>query len=1211
MYLQSLEIIGFKSFARKTRLVFEPGITAIVGPNGCGKSNLSDAIRWVLGEQRPTSLRSSVMTDVIFNGTEQHKPLSMTEVSITFADCEKELGTEYNEVTISRRVFRSGEGQYFINKTPCRLRDIQRLFMGTGIGTTSYSIMAQGQIDAVLSSRPEDRRAIFEEAAGITRFRADRREAMRKLDQTEANLLRLNDVIRELHRQIGSLQRQAGKARRYKTLQGELRKLDLFVTSEKVKSIHKTIKSQVAEIEHSKQELERLRVQVEEGEKSSTEARARLMDSERRIGVAMEQAMEAQGKCNQASDAVRNNKQRIEEYNAWTGRDEAEISETKSVRIAQEEILQQIESQLIAFENEFAKADSVLSSIRNEFDAKQADSTKARNELHRLREESIKTERLHISLQNELTKTEGRTRENLLRNERLSSEKSGFEVLVRDLETRLSEVEAEVASLDSAVSKSQESFIALEKETEQLRSSLNKSVQKSSEIQSRIAAHKAKIQILDDSLKQSKKQSGASLVTDVSNPLKLSDNAVLGHIAKQFKAPKSHRVALEAVLRAWLDTIAVRTRADAQAAVKALQAMGKKVGVSLFAADGNEGVSENSNLGFPRLIDAIECKADFRETAENLLGNVYIVDSLDVIPSPFPSGCAFVTLSGIAEFHNGMVELRSREEAAESPLSRYMMVEDARAELAAAEADLAAEKSIAENLGQEIDKFSLAARNAREQLDKNRKLMAQKEGERNTISSDFERAKRNLLNTTSQLENLLQSTEATTNQSKDLMSRIDGMGDSRKRLSDAVEAAEKSVRDAEARFLEAQAALTEARISQTSISHRVETARTQKETIKTRIDELERMIKTRDAGIKSYGEGIIRLKSENEKLEKNLVELEAEVLRHKTAVDKLRAEREQNSGAVEDSEKTLHVHRKMLDEAGDKYNRIELSHVETKMRLQNIQDRLMTDWHISIEQLASEPVPDWGSDGEPELGAAEERISEIRARMESMGPVNLVAIEEYQEIEERHAFLTAQEEDLTNGRAKLLELIKDIDRQSSELFNETFEKAKTNFQTMFERLFNGGTAELKLLDDDLLESGIDIIARPPGKKQQSIALLSGGERALTAISLLFAIYMIRPSPFAMLDEIDASLDDSNIGRFVGVLNDFLDQSQFIIITHNQHTIAGADIVYGVTQEEHGISKIISMRLKRMGIDEPAEEEFPEINSPPPPSKRKMKNHESV
>ena len=285
------------------------------------------------------------------------------------------------------------------------------------------------------------------------------------------------------------------------------------------------------------------------------------------------------------------------------------------------------------------------------------------------------------------------------------------------------------------------------------------------------------------------------------------------------------------------------------------------------------------------------------------------------------------------------------------------------------------------------------------------------------------------------------------------------------------------------------------------------------------------------------------------------------------------------------------------------------------MRLQNIQDRLMADWHVSIAQLAAEPPPDWGEEGEPAFEEAEARIGEIRAKMEEMGPVNLVAIEEYQEIEERHAFLTAQEADLTGAKAKLIELIKDIDKQSTALFRETFEKANINFQGMFQRLFNGGTAQLALMDgDDVLESGIDIVARPPGKKPQSIALLSGGERTMTAVALLFAIYMIKPSPFALLDELDAALDDSNIGRFVAVLKDFLAQSQFIIITHNQHTIAGADILYGVTQEEKGISKIVSMRLKRIGVAEPQAEALPEVAAPPPIRRRKKKTddeHESV
>lgn len=1212
MYLQALEIIGFKSFANKTRLVFEPGITAIVGPNGCGKSNISDAIRWVLGEQRPTALRSSAMTDVIFNGTDKHKPLGMTEVSITFADCEKELGTEYNEVTISRRVFRSGEGQYFINKTPCRLRDIQRLFMGTGIGTTSYSVMAQGQIDAILSSRPEDRRAIFEEAAGITRFRADRREAIRKLDQTEANLLRLSDVIRELHRQIGSLQRQAGKARRYKELQGELRKLDLFATTKKILSINESITALSKEIGRIQGELETLREQVENGEVASAEIREKLMDSERRIGVAMEQAMEAQGRCNTASESMRVNLQRIDEYKAWTERDEKEIAETNRVRLAQETSLKQHESQYATLESELAEADKALAKARAEFDLMRDANAAARNELQRLRNESVETERLHISLQNELSASENSARENLLKNERLSGEKARLEELTRSLKERLDEIDGETETLNSMVDAHSEAVLANERKTEQGRKALRECEREEAELQSRMAAQSAKIQVLSDAAADaSDSPAGTALIADPANTLGMAEGSVLGPIAEQFTAPESHRAALEAVLRAWADAVAVRTLPDAAAAVAKLQETDKNAGARIFVADA-AGFGDASKPSLPRLLDHVEYKETFKTAAENLLGNVYIVDSLEAIPSPYPDWCSFVTLRGAAVFPGGMVEMWSAKGSVASPLARHMMTEDAKAVLAKLELETEEASLRSENIRKEVESAVNAMQTARGLLDQSRRAAAQKEGERNMLSADLQRTSKSLADAVKALKALGDASKNATEHSRELAGRLAGMGDSRKRIADAVEAQGAIVHEAETKFLEAQTALTEARLAQASISHRAETARSQRDAAIERIAELERMATSRTAGIKSYEKGIQRLASENQTLEKNLAELEAEVVAKKADADALRVERANNKSAADQAELVLQNLRRALDEAGTKHNRAEVSHAEAKMRLQNIQDRLMTDWHITIPQLASESLPDWGEEGEPALDAAEVRIAEIRAKMEEMGPVNLVAIEEYQEIEERHAFLTEQEADLTNGRTKLLELIKDIDKQSTELFTETFEKAKANFQTMFERLFDGGTAQLALMDDEnLLECGIDIVARPPGKKPQTIALLSGGERTLTAVALLFAIYMIKPSPFALLDEIDAALDDSNIGRFVGVLKDFLEQSQFIIITHNQHTIAGADIVYGVTQEEHGISKIISMRLKRVGVEELKGEELPEVAAPAPPSKRKMKKYESV
>ncbi len=1213
MYLQALEVIGFKSFAQKTRLVFEPGITAIVGPNGCGKSNISDAIRWVLGEQRPTALRSSAMTDVIFNGTDAHKPLGMTEVSITFADCEKQLGTDYNEVTISRRVFRTGEGHYYINKTPCRLRDIQRLFMGTGIGTTSYSVMAQGQIDAILSSKPEDRRAIFEEASGITRFRADRKEAMRKLDQTDANLLRLSDVIRELHRQIGSLQRQAGKARRYKELQSELRKYDLFVTTRKIIRLNEHIASLARDVARLAKSLEDLHAQVETGEALNADAREKLMESERRIGSAMELAMEAQGRCNQAADAMRVNHQRMAEYKAWTERDEKEIAETKAVRAAQEQNMETCETQLKNLESELGKAEEALARTRTEFDVFRNENTSARNELQKLRTESVDSERLHVTLQNELTASENSARDSILKNERLASEKATLSKSVTDLGGRLEELEGETETLTGMVDANGETVSANERKLDKLRASLRESEQARSEIQSQIAVHKARIQLLTDAAKQSgDTPAGIPLLLDKANPLSLPAGAVLGAMAEQFSAPKECRKVLEAVLRAWIDAVAVRSTDDAAAIVAKLLATGKPAGARLMVSDTGEATTTLPSLPFPRLIDKISCKDGFKSAAERLLGNVFIVETLDAIPSPVPSECTFATLAGAVAFPSGLVELWMPEGGASNPLARHLLVEDAEAELAQLEIDRDAADDQTAALRRELDAAVQALQDSRNLLDQSRRSAAQKEGEEKTLRRDLSLAKDRLTSVSKELAALVAATESTSARGKELVERLRNMADSRKRLADAVAAQSETVQDTENNFLDAQGRLTESRLTHASISHRTETLRAQYQAGSARIAELDRMVQSRQNGIKSYEEGIGRLSEENAKLDENLSTLEADVDARKAEVSRLREERASNQTTLEQADRALHALRRSLDQANETQNKTELALAEAKMRLQNIQDRLMIDWHINVEQLVAEPMPDWGEAGEPPVEEAESKASDIRSKMEEMGPVNLVAIEEYQEIEERHAFLTAQEADLTGAKAKLMDLIKDIDKQSTELFKDTFEKASVNFQTMFQRLFDGGTAQLTLIDDEnVLECGIEIIARPPGKKPQGISLLSGGERTMTAVALLFAIYMIKPSPFALLDELDAALDDSNIGRFVGVLKDFLDQSQFLIITHNQHTIAGADIVYGVTQQEQGISRIVSMRLKRVGIEEPQAEEMPEIAAPPPPRKRKKKTDESV
>ncbi len=1212
MYLQALEIVGFKSFANKTRLVFEPGITAIVGPNGCGKSNVSDAIRWVLGEQRPTALRGSAMTDVIFNGTDSRKPLGMTEVSVTFADCEKQLGTEYNEVTITRRVFRSGEGQYFINRTPCRLRDIQRLFMDTGVGTSSYSVMAQGQIDAVLSSRPEDRRAIFEEASGITRFRADRKEAMRKLDQTEANLMRLGDVIRELHRQIGSLQRQAGKARRYKELQTDLRKYDLYVTIERIKELDAKANELIDKHDSIIAQVRDLTDQVEAGEEANAAAREEVMELERKIGVAMEASMQAQGRRNQVVESIRINEQRILEYKQWKERDNAEIAETRATRAIQEERIEQLAEQLEEIESKLSVAENALTQARAKFDERRSASEAARNELQRLRNESVDLERTHARLQNELTEVQATERENILKRERLSSELQSAKANISQLEERLDVVGGELETLNAMVDSNNDAVSQDQAIISKTNAQLQQLQQSRASLQADIAVHEARIQFLSEAgSSDADTPSGNRLLTAVENPLGLENGSVLGSLAERLSAPTEYRLALEAALRSWLDTIVVKDISAAKQAISSVLSSNEPATTRVVALDSCP-VNSIQGETLPRLLDCITCAPDFKAAAENLLGNAFVVEDVASLPIELKSGAVYVTKTGAVFRGNGLAELWVPDAAASNPLSRHMQIEDETALLDELRDQF-------DTLLNEVDAVEDKRSTAEKQLGEHRALLeqstraaAQKEGEERTIERDLAAARARYSQVDAELKALGAAVENGSSRSKELVERINSMAESRTRIADAVAAYSTTVHETEEQFLEAQSELTDARLAHASITQQNDNIKSQYNTGMMRLTDLDRLIEGRQSGLKAYDDSIAKLSNENEQNTSALDVLEEDVEAKNRSVVELRAERTTRQTSLDQAERVLHNTRAELTKTESERNQLEVAIAEKSLRKQNIYDRLMIDWHLTPEQLVAEPPADWGDEGAPDLSTAEAFIKELRQKMDELGPVNLVAIEEYQEIEERHTFLVAQEADLTSAKAKLIDLIKEIDQKSTEMFKETFEKANENFQTMFTRLFNGGTAQLSLLDgEDILECGIDILARPPGKKPLSVSQLSGGERTMTAVALLFAIYMIKPSPFALLDELDAALDDSNIGRFVGVLKDFLELSQFLIITHNQHTIAGADIVYGVTQEEKGISKIISMRLKRIGVEELREEELPEVSAPPPPSKRKMKRYENL
>ena len=917
MYLKQLDVVGFKSFADKTRLTFDPGLIAIVGPNGCGKSNVSDAIRWVLGEQRPTALRCSKLVDVVFNGTDTRKPLGLAEVSITFADCEKELGADYHEVMITRRVYRDGTGEYLINKQPSRLKDVQHLFMGTGIGTSSYSVMAQGQIDAILSSKPEDRRAVFEEAAGITKFKADRKEALRKIDQTEQNLLREADVLREMKRQIASLQRQVGKAQKYKELRDELRGLDIYVSKQRIHEFDQQLEQNAANRQEIDNAIAEAQETVAAAEAEAQRLHAEVHELEERLQMLASDQAAADGAYQRAHEVIGVNAQRIEEYRAFAARDREEISGT--VRML-EEVRMQSESlgqKTKLLTDSLSAAKAALEESEAEFNRSQARIDELRLAVQNARVESVQCERRANELQEELLKL------------KLKHEQA----------------------------------------------------------------------VIDE------------------------EESVVARIASTGDAGK-------------------------------------------------------------RLVECINVEADFREAVEEKVGGLYVAPGAAAIKTGFV-------------IRDGALELRV-------PKSSF--------EAGTENADLAV-----------------------------------------------------------QLETLSADVEAATTK--------------RDALVDFIASRQEELQALEIANVTESQKLTERRIAASQMEQELSFVGQQNDAANRRREELERTIASREAGIQSYEDSIARLTEESGDLLSQLDELKAKAAEFHVRMEDERARRGGMMEKITIADRAVAEKRTGLDQARDFRGKLEVQAAEATMRRQNVYEHLQDEYGLFADVVMREKDPEWKNGVVPPLAELEGTVGRLQAEIAALGPVNMVAIDECRELEERYAREKAQEEDLLAAKAQILELINNLNDTSSDMFRKTFEQADKNFQTMFTKLFGGGEAKLVLLEneEDPLECGIDIIARPPGKRPQSVTLLSGGERTMTAVALLFSIFMIKPAPFCMLDELDAALDDANIGRFVEQLKEFLNQSQFLIITHNQHTIAGSDLVYGVSQQEKGVSRVISMKLSDLGV----------------------------
>jgi chromosome segregation protein len=1187
--LERMALCGFKSFSDRTEVHFRPGITAIVGPNGCGKSNLGDAINWVLGEQSAKMLRGQHMSDVIFSGTEARKPVGMAEVTLIFSGADGLPHDDQGKISITRRLFRSGESEYLLNGARSRLKDIQEVLRQGKVGARTYATIEQGRIDQVLNAKPKDRRALIEDAAGISGYRNKRRLAELKLEATEANLLRVQDVLSEVGRQINSLKRQAARARRYRKLREELRERELSRFGFRARALETELAA-AHDAERAARDAESAAAAALAGHEADlVREREAVENDERGLRELAESLHKLELELDRSESRIRTARERVTESDAAAERHEAEaarwnerLAEIADLARRQEGAWEEARAALAAAEDEARK-------IADELAAAERERDDVRREVERLRAR-------------ELAAT---TRETDLRNR----EQAASDTLERDRKrrTRL-ETEMAVATEDRSRLRSEAS--ALAEEAERARTTLDRARTGLRESEDAIRATRAELEQLTEAMAEARgrEESAAARVATledletrfagVSDGVKIVLAAgeragirALGVVADYVEATREVEGAAECYLGTWLPTVIVEDDADTCRAARYLResragrtsllsrtqpAGALAVGVS----NGNGSVPDEVLRGsgvLGRLRDRLRLKSGVNGVLADRVGDAILVDTLETaldLHRRYPAA-DYVTECGEVVYASGVVA------AGGIGGDRGLLAHQRRVHAARAEREEAAARR------GEVE----AA------LERLRGDLGHHENERAARARRLEEEERRSLELDLRVERSTDETERTDRQSRVLSDELAGLVEEIASLEGTRAELESEAEAARRERAEVDAALSAVagRIDRTETTLRalveraselraeVSARRERREAVDAerarRLADEEEVRGRRDTA--ASGAATERQRSREAKevastTEARLVELHAGRDRARGEL----ADRERSIAERRESmslrEAELRAARAELEARREASRETGIGRTRAESARQHLDDLCRQELGIDAGHAASSLA----ADAEVDLPALEAEIDGIKERIERLGPVNMTAIEEFSELEERHEFLSTQKTDLERSMESLRESIRRINRQSRQRFVEAFDHVRASFQEVFRLLFNGGRADLQLEEgEDVLECGIEILAQPPGKRLASIQLLSGGEKALSAIALLFAIFRYQPSPFCLLDEVDAPLDDTNVGRFARMVREYARNTQFILVTHNKLSMDAADVLYGVTMEEPGVSKLMSLELQ--------------------------------
>ncbi len=1181
MYLKRLELQGFKSFADKTVLEFMPGITSVIGPNGSGKSNISDAIRWVLGEQSMKSLRGSKSLDIIFAGTQNRKSLGFAEASLVFDNTDGSLPIEYTEVTVTRKIYRSGETGYYINKVPCRLKDVLELFMDTGIGKDGYSIIGQGKIDEILSNKSEDRRHIFEEAAGIVKYRVRKAESEKKLEHTKLNLLRINDILTEIETNIEPLKEQSEKAKKYLNLREELKNIEIGLFLYNIEKYKKELEDIVKDEEIYKNQcndeegrLERIKALKEEL-KSEIDNITEAIEEMSNLGFESKKEIEMlNSDINVSNTRIENNKQNKERFEKEIEELLARIKDLEEEKKQREEKKENLKQNREKFAKELEEKEKELAEITKKLSSKELeieahkktveDNTDKKYELQaNISEQEINYqnyEKRQTQIKNEITGNISELDNTRMKKEEIAKEFYEIESKRNKILTDLAEINKEKEEADRKIKDFDSKINMLSGEK-------------------RIKESKLKFLIETEKEKEGYIKSVKTLLKDCETTKELG-KGMHGVLANIIEVPESYQTAIEMCLGSSLQNIVTENEEDAKRLIEHLRKnnLGRASFLPITSVKGKKlDRIKGKNTGVIGIAsDLIQYSKKYENIILNLLGRTVIVQDMDTaIRVAKDNGYSFriITVDGDVINPSGAMAGGSVTKKTVNILGRGKEIEKLQKEIKKLDAQIQNLEAEKENYQESIQNVLETASAFEKELQEIEITYATGKEKINAIEDNITRIESRLNKLKEESKKLEEQKEESMNNKSDFQEKIVAINEENEKLKEIITEFAELNKDNQKYVDDLNFDITNLKISVSSFDESESSILEIQERIDSEIQSTNKSIENKKVQIEQITQDNFNLEKSIEEIKEKIDKIKEEVKTSGSKIEELKEQRTKKNEKLVEQEEEITNKFKIIEDLKSQIVKIDVKKTKLEEDINGIINKMWEEYELTPNNVVDYKKPE-------NVQLTREKVKDLRTEIKNLGSVNVDSIEEYKTLKERYDFMCEQRVDLESTMAKLRKIITDMTSIMKEQFKEKFELINKNFAKVFKELFGGGNASLTLEDkDNILECGIEITVQPPGKKLQNMMLLSGGEKAFTAIALLFAILKINPAPFCVLDEIEAALDDVNVYRYAEYLKKFSKNTQFLVITHRKGTMEVADTVYGITMEENGISKLLSMKLK--------------------------------